>query len=270
MAEFRLIIKPDADEPDGAEVLVDGFVGGHPYRFLLDTGAARTAIVFDDYTATFASAEKNNASGVFAPSSEDLITVPSLEVGPISRQNVQIVRPAGQNPHLRNLIGMDLLKDFCCHFCFDQNRVFVDPPETAASIPTSAFQDLHLSARFHPYVDVLLGSAPASALWDTGASITIADINFINSHPSAFEQVGTSTGTDSTGTQMETPMFLMSESLIGGYRFPPVRVAGVDLARVNATSKRPMNLILGYSTLSKANWLFDIPHKKWAITKTLS
>jgi len=29
------------------------------------------------------------------------------------------------------------------------------------------------------------------------------------------------------------------------------------------------DLILGYSTLSKANWLFDFPRKKWAISKLL-
>jgi hypothetical protein len=37
-----LIIEPDLDDPDCAEVLVDGTVAGRPYRFLLDTGAART------------------------------------------------------------------------------------------------------------------------------------------------------------------------------------------------------------------------------------
>jgi hypothetical protein len=267
MKNFHLIIQPDADEPDGAEVFVDGFVGGKLYRFLLDTGAARTAVISDDYTATFASAEKNESSGTFARSAEDLITIPHLEVGPISRQNVQIVRAAAQHPHPRNLIGMDLLKDFCCHFCFNENRVSINPPESITN--TSTLHDLHLDSRFHPYVEVYFGSVLANAVWDTGASITVVDTTFIDNHLSVFEQVGSSTGTDSTGSQMETPMFLMAECVIGNHRFPPQRVAAVDLSHVNATLELPMDLIVGYNIISKANWLFDFLRKKWGITKML-
>jgi hypothetical protein len=69
---------------------------------------------------------------------------------------------------------------------------------------------------------------------------------------------------------METPMFIMSASIIGNHNFPPHKVAGVDLSQVNSTIDIPMDLILGYSTLSQANWLFDFPGKKWAITKLLN
>ncbi len=68
---------------------------------------------------------------------------------------------------------------------------------------------------------------------------------------------------------MEAPMFIMSAAVIGDTLFPPHKVAGVDLSRVNSTIERPMDLILGYSTLSKANWLFDFPGKRWAISKRL-
>ena len=30
-----------------------------------------------------------------------------------------------------------------------------------------------------------------------------------------------------------------------------------------------MDLILGYNTLSQANWLFDFPRRQWAITQRL-
>jgi hypothetical protein len=68
---------------------------------------------------------------------------------------------------------------------------------------------------------------------------------------------------------METPMFIMAETTIGGHTFPPRRVAGVDLSQVNATIEVPMDLILGYSTMRKANWLFDFPQRKWAISRWL-
>jgi hypothetical protein len=46
-------------------------------------------------------------------------------------------------------------------------------------------------------------------------------------------------------------------------------VAGVDLSRVNATIAVPMDLVLGYTTLRHANWWFDFPRRRWAVTRLL-
>ncbi|MEO8397761.1 MAG: aspartyl protease family protein [Chloroflexota bacterium] len=269
MGAFSLIIKPDADEAEAAEIYVDGRIGGRAYRFLLDTGAGKSSVVSDDYTSTFDSAEKHHSSGVFAKSSEDLITVPSIEVGSISRENFTLVRaaPIPGAAERSSLIGMDLLKDFRLHLFFDQARVSVDED---AGAPDYAVQDLMLDDRFHPYVEVQFEAASAKAVWDTGASLTIVDMAFVKKHPGAFQEVGQSTGTDATGAQMETPMFVMAATTIGGCEFPSHRAAGVDLSAVNAMLDVPMDIILGYSTLRQANWLFDFPRRKWAVTKRLS
>jgi hypothetical protein len=260
MREFNLIIIPDPDEPEAAEVYVDGHVDGRPYRFLLDTGAARSGLVLDEYTSTFDSVGTHGSSGVFSPVSDDLITVPGIEIGPISRRNFTLARAAAASGK-PNLVGMDLLKDLRCHFLFDEQRVVVDADDASES--GYAFEPLVLGPKFHPYLDVQFGDVHAQAVWDTGASLTVVDVDFIHRQPTFFEEVGHSTGTDAAGTQMETPMFVMSAAGIGRHTFPPHRVAGVDL------SNMPMDLILGYSTWSRANWLFDFPGKKWAISKWL-
>lgn len=261
---FTLIVIPDPDEPEAGEVYVDGAVDGHAYRFLLDTGAARTSLVFDEYTSTLNSVGSRSSSGAFARMSDDLIVIPSINVGPISREHITVSRAAAGAKHVRNLIGMDLLKDLRCHFRFDENRVLVladDEPRDG-----DVFHDLFPDSGFHPYVDVLLGGTPAKAVWDTGASITVVDLNFIDKHPAFFQPAGSSAGTDASGSTMQTPMFVMSETVIGTQVFAPRRVAGVDLSQVNATIEMPMNLILGYNTLSQANWLFDFPRRRFAIT----
>lgn len=267
MAEFNLIVQPDEEDIDAAEVLVDVTLGTNTYRFLLDTGAARTSVVLDDYTSRFDSLGSSHSPGVFAKGSDDLITLPDFQLGPISRRNLAVARATGSGPGLRNLVGMDVLKDFCLHFLFDENRVLVDP--TGIPEKVDSFQELTSDSRFHPYVDVQLETVRASAVWDTGASITVVDMSFVNKHPALFKEVGRSHGTDSSGFTMETPMFIMSATVIGSHNFPPHKVAGVDLSQVNSTIEIPMDLILGYSTLSKANWLFDFPGKRWAITKLL-
>ena len=93
---------------------------------------------------------------------------------------------------------------------------------------------------------------------------------FIKKYPNLFQEIGKSIGTDSPGIKMETPMFTMTATLIGNMEFGPIKVAGVDLSHLNSTIDIPMDAVLGYNTLNKANWLFDFPNKKWAILKIMN
>jgi predicted aspartyl protease len=266
MPILPLIIIPDPDEPDGAAVYVDGTIAGQSYRFLLDTGAGRSSVITDAFTAAFASDGVHESSGAFAAIHDDLITVPRLDVGPITRQAFTLARsPAGPGP--KTLIGMDLLKDFRCHFRFEVDQLVVNgdhvPAEDGDLLP------LTLDQKQHPYVAVQFGAVQAQAVWDTGASITVVDSNFVARHPALFTPAGQSTGIDASGTTLETPMYVMAAATMGGHTFPPVRVAAVDLGPVNARIEMPMDLILGYSSLRHADWLFDFPGRQWAITKWL-
>jgi hypothetical protein len=263
MSEINLIIVPDPEEVEAAEVCVDGSAGRRPYRFLLDTGAAISSLKFDDYTAGFASAEQNHSSGVFASHSEDLITVPDLTVGPISRPDFTLVRQSREAGDTRNLVGMDFLKDNRLHFLFHEQRVLIDPQAESGW----NLEELVMDKRFHPYLPMSWGEVTAQAVWDTGAGATIVDMNFARNNPALFEEIGSSSGTDSTGTRLETPLFTMAAPVIGLTAFPPLKVAGVELGAVNNRIEIPMDLILGYNALVKADWYFDFPARQWAITR---
>lgn len=57
---------------------------------------------------------------------------------------------------------------------------------------------------------------------------------------------------------------------IGGQLFPEQMVAVMDLSHFNEYMEQPIDLILGYNTICKANWIFDFPNNKWAILKMLN
>ena len=143
-----LVIELDPEEPEAGSVLVDGSVGGHPYRFLLDTGAATSRVAYDDYTAQYASTGGHPSSGVFATSHDDLITVPSIQIGPISRFNFTVVRAAAGAPHAANLVGMDILRDFRLHVDFTGHRLQVDAPDSLSNDRT--WHAMRMGRRFHP------------------------------------------------------------------------------------------------------------------------
>jgi len=265
MADVPLIIQPDAEELEAAEVLVEGSVGGRPYRFLLDTGAANTRIALDAYTVGFASLERSQTSGVFRQGSDDLISLPVVQVGPMTRRNVTVARAPAEAEHVANLIGMDVLKYFRLDFDFSEGRLTVDPSDDPRGGLT--WHALTMDNKSHPYVEVQFGHKQASAVWDSGSSLTVVDATFINQHRVFFRKAGESTGTDSTGQEGAASLYIMSSAVIGDLTFPPHRVAAVDLAGVNATLELRMDLILGFSTLRHADWLLDFPNRRWAFSR---
>ena len=188
MSGVDLIVIQDEEDSEAAEVFVDGVIGARSYRFLLDTGAARTCVAFDDYTSTFDCVGRHNSSGVFAKSSDDLVTVPSIELGPISKRNVTVARLARESEDRGNLIGMDLLRDYCCHFLFDEHRVLIDPGDVTGD--DFACHGLFYDSAFHPQIDIQFGQGRARAAWDTGAGITVVDLAFVNQHSAFFKEVG--------------------------------------------------------------------------------
>lgn len=264
MSGFDFFLKFDEEDEEGAEILVMVNLGERTYEFLLDTGARMSSIRTDEFTSRFARQGDYQASGVLGQEMNELITLPHLKLGPIERTDLTVARIGTKNSEARNLIGMDVLKDWCCTFLFDENRVSLEP------VLTDGLLDLFLDDVFHPYVPVYCSGDEAPAVWDTGASLTCVDLGFIESHSMAFEKVGHSIGTDVSGTSMETGMYTMKDFVCGGYHFPAHMVVGIDLAPVNARIEHQMMMILGYSTLSKANWIFDFPGRKWGVVRMLA
>ncbi|MEJ2750660.1 MAG: hypothetical protein P8183_22555 [Anaerolineae bacterium] len=141
----------------------------------------------------------------------------------------------------------------------NENRVAFAPA------PADGLNDLFLDDKSHPYVPVTCRGTTVPAVWDTGASLTCVDVGFIASHPDAFEPAGQSGGTDASGSSINTPLYWMRDFSCGGRAFPVHKVVGIDLSFVNSKIEHPMTMILGYSTLYQADWVFDFPGRKWGI-----
>jgi Aspartyl protease len=102
MRQVPLVIEPDPDDPGCAAVMVDGTVAGRPYRFLLDTGAARTQLETDEYTTALRTVTGDTSYGSFGIGSADsLVTIADLAVGPLQAATLEVTRDEC-GPHMRN------------------------------------------------------------------------------------------------------------------------------------------------------------------------
>jgi len=264
MAILPIQIEPDPDDPGCAVPFVEGTVAGRAYRFVLDTGAARTTMVADEYTAGLDVVGADEGHAAFGAVSETVVTVTDVSVGPLVSASLDVARADGQGPG-EHLLGMDMIGRYRCHFRFGAGVVDIRPSQGR----NARGADLTVGRRGHCYVDVTWVQAQgvsAHANWDSGAGITIVHEGFFQQHRELFRETGMTDGTDSSGRLLPTPLVQVSGAVIGQRSFARHKAAVVDLSAVNATLERPMDLILGYPTLSQADWLFDFPARKWTLT----
>ena len=260
MVTVPLIVERDSDDPDCANAMVDGTVGGLLRRFILDTGAARTNLVATDNLTLEPCGVESGSGGVFEAVDHQLASVRDLRIGPIAVDELTVsITPDGEAGH--DLLGMDVLGDFCWRLSLADAKLTLEPDLT-----DSTAHDLYVDPRGHPCLDLVWDEVTAGACWDTGAGITVVDAGFAERHPHLFTHESSSWGTDSTGATRQTPTYLMQGPTIGGHRFRSHRIAVVDLSTVNATIARPMDLILGFTTLSQAEWVMDFPLRRWSAT----
>lgn len=264
MRDVTLVIEPDEDVPEFANVLADGTVAGRPYRFTIDTGAAQTSMAADEYTRGLPALGETDSAGVFAAKSSPVVTVTDLAVGGLRADKLAVARAdygAGGADGAANLLGMDILRQHACHFRLDDGVLELErPPGPLAE------HELLMDSRGHPFVEVRWPGIAAQACWDTGSGPTLVDLAFWREHRYLFEDAGMSEGTDSSGTTARAPLMLMTEALIGARRFRRHKVVVVDLSHINDSAELRMDLIVGYPTLRQANWLFDFPARRWAFT----
>lgn len=265
MSSLKLLVKFDDDSRQTAEVYVEGSVQNETCRFLLDTGCASTTLTRNKFTEQLAEVGKRHSSGTFGRAEYDLVQITSMSVGPIKRENLTVSR-APERGTDRHLLGMDILRDYSLQFDFDINEVRLGAEQSGHGF---AHQDIVMDRGLIPHINIEVGGISGNAIWDTGAGITLVDIEFVRRNSELFTPLGDEMGTDSTNTQMKTPIYMMRSMVVAGLKFHPLKIAAVEFSHKDPKIEIRPNFCLGYSTLRQANWFFDFPNRKWAITKML-
>lgn len=250
-----LVVEIDRDEPDCATVMVDGTIEGRDYRFILDTGAARTHVVGDPSLAGLPRHGSHRPSGLGGARDDDLLFLPELRVGPLSWTGLEVSTAEGR-PDSRNLLGMDAIGTSAGRFDLDGGSWQTAPTGT---LPTR--WPLARSANGHVFVDVAWPGVTAKAFWDTGAAITVVDSGFLRRNPELFDIAGTAVALDGSGASVEGTTYWMSAAVVGGRTFARHRAFAADLPQALGR----IDLVLGYPAIRQAVWVFDFPAGRWAV-----
>ena len=253
-------LRDDPDEPGAAEAYVVSTVAGHEYPLMLDTGGARSTLPLDGLTSTFARVDVDEPGrGALGPASADTrrVVVPSLALGPLEVRDLVVdLAPEGSNAP--TVLGLDVLRGHRLELRLAGAMLGID-----TDAPADAERPLPLSSRSHPHVLVGWGEVEATALFDTGASVTVVDAAFAAEHPELLEPRAPSTGIDAAGNRAETPMARMAACEVGGRRFDASLATVVPIRGIQRAGDPEFDLVLGVPVIRQADWIIDLARGVW-------
>lgn len=254
-------LRDDPDEPGAAELWVTAEVGGRCYDVVLDTGGARSTLPWDEFTAGFAPAylDDERGGGVFGPAALGTLRVvaPTIALGSIIAHDV-VVDLAPPDSAVPSILGLDVLGGHCLEL-----RPFDGTLGINSGTPADAERPLSHSSRSHPHIVVSWGAVEATALFDTGASVTVVDAGFADDHPGLFEPLRQSVSIDAAGSYAETSMAQMAACEIGGRRFAASLAVVVPIRGIQRPGDPGFDVILGVPVIRQANWIIDLSRGVW-------
>jgi hypothetical protein len=258
---LSLDVVPDGDDPLCATVWIAVHVGEDRIPFVLDSGARRSQ-VRADLASSWPALSEDKSHTVFSEHQSLYVKAPPLRLGELCIEDLEVSRVPHDAAGVYNLLGLDVLRHHSCLLNLAEQTLTLNGPTDTTGVTTT----LYLDDVGHAYLDVVMGSQTLSAVWDTGAGITVVDTSLITQHPQMFNEANPTNGTDGAGQTQQTPTYIMQPVTIAGFSFEAQKVAAVDLSAANATLHRPMDLILGYPALRQAIWYMDFPGRQWALS----
>lgn len=254
---IALEIRPDPDVESGASAYVDVDVAGTVVTALLDTGAGRSCVPRLPALRAASGETTATITGIAGTRPAHSATAPWIAIDGIVTRDVRVTVCDEQDGAL---LGLDVLA----------TQPLVLRPACAelrlGALDDASCRDWHdlPGAGRHPHVDVVWGGLRVLAVWETGASASIVDPRLVHEHPQLFSAPRVTTGRDASGTVVNGDIVTMAPLTIGGRDFAASEAAVVPLTALRDVDGRPVDMIVGWPLIGSADWILDIPGRRWA------
>jgi hypothetical protein len=242
---------PDPDVPGCGNVFVSVAVDDRIVRAAFDTGAVRTSLI--DLPASARPVGRRETAGLFGTMvvtewKVGEVRIGSLCAGPLTVD--RIAGGAGRHP----VVGLDVLGTGSWQLDLSSRTLVTGAPSPRGFAFTRGMNG-------HMLTEIRWPTATATALWDTGAGVTLIDRRFADAHPDLLEHAGSTKGTDISGSQGEVTLARVSGYEIDGTQFAGHTVAIADLPE----GPGHIDAVIGFPTIDQARWTVDVPARRWCI-----
>lgn len=225
-------------------------------RAAFDTGASRTLLFEVPSSARpVGSRRTSGAFGAGAVTEWEVREVREVRLGSL-RAGPLTVHHIDRGPERHPVVGLDVLGRGSWQLDPSSRTLITGLPTVNGSHFTSATNG-------HLLTEMRWSNAMATALWDTGAGITLIDRPFAAAHAHLFEPAGSTRVTDITGAHSELELAHARGYEIEGVSFAGHIVAITDLPEV----PEHIDAAIGFPTIVQARWTVDVPAHRWRIER---
>lgn len=248
---------------EGGLIYVDCKVDRVAQRCELDTGATQMWLPprpeFRSYPV-HQTGGVMGASGGTAPA--DYIQIGTLSFGGFTLGDVDAL--LADTPFGHGVIGLDAIARLgAATFDYRRDELRRAGPVEADLCPLP----FRISARLITVPVRLAGRQSALAGWDTGASLTVADLGFVRAHPELFDYVRPmAAGTDATTKGVPVSLYRTKSLSICGRTLRNVAVAAIDMSGPKAAVPDFPDITLGSNVMSGLSWAFDFTSGRWSVS----
>jgi hypothetical protein len=242
---------PDPDIPGCGNVFVSMAADDCIMRAVFDTGSPTSVLI--DVPPSARPVGRRETSGMFGAEAVTAWEVGKLRVGSLSAGPLTVHRIAagvGRHP----VVGLDVLGTRPWQLEISSGTLLTDAPSPRGST-------FECAANGHILTQMKWPGAAATALWDTGAGITLINRRFADAHPNLFEDVGSTLGTDVMGAQGDLAL-----AHVSGYRIDETDFAGHIVAIADLPEiPDHIDAAIGFPTIQQARWTVDVRARRWRI-----
>ena len=168
-----------------------------------------------------------SASGVVHEA--EVLEIEAVRLDGINMGSVRLGRLARVGSE--NVLGMDILGRSAFRMVFRTAPKL----ELRAHPKGGVLRPLEVSTQGLMAIPVSFGGNEALGVWDTGASVTAVDTEFVRRNPGVFKRQRTGVeGVDGTGEVVELELYRANELMIGNRRFKNLYAVALDLGALRA------------------------------------
>lgn len=240
------------------KIYVECAFDGNSKDYILDTGAGLSVVSSDHFFENYQSVKQVSNRGASGHDRRsDVIQISQIKIGSYLVENHQVMRTSdGMSIHI---LGSSIFKDKNVKFDFDQNEVTFSADKLATSMPLQWLSGGQI------LIPVNINQIIMSAVFDTGADLTVVSRKFVAKNAELFERIKSIPNVnDASLNVVELDLYrIKSDLVIGGLKVSDGFVFAMPFESFKEAWGSEVEMILGYNHIVELNWHFDFEKHLW-------
>lgn len=116
-------------------------------------------------------------------------------------------------------------------------------------------------------IPVQIGGDQVRAGWDTGTSLCVTTLDFIERNPTLFTFQADIQGGDASGSPISAKLYVLKELRLERFTWKDVKVVGLDLESNSVGPPGGPEFALGTNVMDGYRWRFNVNAGRWGVGK---